>query len=43
MYDEQWKIAIEEKKKAREMWLIRGRKENEEQEYHHKKSSTQNN
>jgi len=24
-------------KKAREKWLIKGRKENEEQEYHHKR------
>jgi len=25
-------------KKAREKWLMRGRKENEEQEYHHEKA-----
>jgi len=41
-YNEECKIAIEEMKKAREKWLIRGRKENEEQEYHHKKRSTKN-
>jgi hypothetical protein len=29
-------MAIEEMKKAREKWLIKGRKENEVQEYHHK-------
>jgi len=31
------KFAIEEMKKAREMWLIKGRRENEEQGYHHKR------
>jgi hypothetical protein len=31
-YDEECKIAIEEMKKAREKWLIEGRRENEEQE-----------
>jgi len=31
------KIAIEEMKKAREKWLIKGRKVNEVQEYHHKR------
>ena len=35
-YDEECKIAIEEMKKAREKWLITGRRENE-QEYHHKR------
>ena len=35
-YDEECKIAIEEMKKAREKWLIKGRRENEEQVYHHK-------
>jgi hypothetical protein len=35
------KIAIEEMKKAREKWLIKGR-ENEEQEYHHKKKKHTN-
>jgi hypothetical protein len=30
-YDEECKIAIEEMKKAREKWLIKGKKENEEQ------------
>ena len=28
---------IKEMKKARESWLIKGRRENEEQEYHFKK------
>ena len=36
-YFEECKIAIEEMKKAREKWLIKGRRENEEQEYLHKK------
>jgi len=27
-------------KKAREMWLIKGRRENEEQEYHHKRKES---
>ena len=36
-YNEECKIAIEEMKKAREKWLIKGRRENEEQEYHHKR------
>jgi len=31
------KISIEETKKAREKWLIKGRGENEVQEYHHKR------
>jgi hypothetical protein len=35
-YDEECKIAIKEMKKAREKWLMEGRRENEEQEYHHK-------
>jgi len=31
-------------KKAREKWLIKGRRDKEEQEYHHtRKSSSQNN
>jgi hypothetical protein len=30
-------MAIEEMKKAREKWLIKGRRENEVQEYHHKR------
>jgi len=30
-------IAIEEMKKAREKWLIKGRREKEEQEYHYKR------
>ena len=36
-YDEECKFIIEEMKKAREKWLINGRREKEEQEYHHKK------
>jgi len=36
-YYEECKIAIEEIKKAREKWLIKGRRENEEQEYHHRR------
>ena len=35
-YDEECKFAIVEMKKAREKWLIKGRREKEEQEYHHK-------
>jgi hypothetical protein len=30
-YDEECKMSIEEMKKAREKWLIKGRRENEEQ------------
>ena len=30
-------MAIEEMKKAREKWLMKGRRENEEQENHHKR------
>jgi len=37
LYDEECKFAIEEMKKAREKWLIKGRREKEEQEYHHKR------
>jgi len=36
-YNEECKIAIEEMKKARKKWLIKGRRENEEQEYHQKR------
>jgi hypothetical protein len=36
-YDEECKTAIEEMKRARERWLIKGRRENEEQKYHHKR------
>jgi len=36
-YNEECKIALEEIKKAREKWLIRGRRVNEEQEYHLKR------
>jgi hypothetical protein len=36
-YVEEYKIAIANMKKAREKWLIKGRRENEEQEYHHKR------
>ncbi len=32
MYDEECKTAIEEMKKAWEKWLVKGRRENEEQE-----------
>jgi len=34
-YHEECKLAIEEMKKAREKWLINGRREKEEQEYYH--------
>ena len=37
LYNKECKIATEEIKKAREMWLIKGTGENEEQEYHHKR------
>ena len=37
-YNEECKIAIEEMKKAREKWLIKGRREKDEQEYHHKRN-----
>jgi len=33
-YNEECKIAIEEMKKAREKWLIKGRRDNEEQEHY---------
>ena len=36
-YNEECKFAIEEMKKAREKWLIKGRREKEEQEHHHKR------
>jgi hypothetical protein len=36
-YDEECIFAIEEIKKAREKWLIKGRREKEDQEYHHKR------
>jgi len=36
-YNEECKFAIEEMKKAREKWLIKGRREKEEHEYHHKR------
>jgi len=36
-YDEECKFAIEEMKKVREKWLIKGRREKEEQVYHHKR------
>ena len=36
-YDEECKFAIEEMKKAREKWFIKGRREKEEQENHHKR------
>jgi hypothetical protein len=41
-YVEECKFAIEEMKKAREKWLIKGgRREKEEQEYRHKRKETQ--
>ena len=39
-YDEECKIAIEKMKKAREKWLIKGRRENEGQECHHKRKKS---
>jgi hypothetical protein len=36
-YDEECKFSIEEMKKAREKWLVKGRREKEEQEDHHKR------
>ena len=36
-YDEECKFAIEEMKKARKEWFIKGRREKEEQEYHHRR------
>jgi len=36
-YDEECKCAIEEMKKAREKWLIKGRRAKEEHKYHHKR------
>ena len=36
-YDEECKFATEEMKKAREKWLIKARREKEEQEFHHKR------
>ena len=36
-YDEECKCAIEEIKKARQKWLIKGRREEEEQEYYQKR------
>ena len=38
-YDVECKFAIAETKKAREKWLIKGRREKEEQEYHHKEEA----
>ena len=35
-YDQECKLAIEVMKKAREKWLIKGRREEEEQEYYNK-------
>jgi hypothetical protein len=37
LYDKECKMAIEEMKKTREKWLIKGIRENEMQEYHHKR------
>ena len=39
--NEEYKIAIEEMKKAREERLIKGKRENEEQEYIHKRKEAQ--
>jgi len=36
-YNEECKFAIGEMKKASEKWLIKGRREKEEQEYYHKR------
>jgi len=36
-YNKECKIAIEEMKRPREKWLLKGRRENEQQEYHHKR------
>jgi len=36
-YDEECKFVIDEMKKPRDKWLIKGRREKEEQEYHHKR------
>jgi len=36
-HDEECKIAIVEMKKAREKWLIKGKREKEKQEYRHKR------
>jgi len=40
--DVECKFAIEEMKKTREKWLIKGRRENERQEYQKKRSSENN-
>jgi hypothetical protein len=37
-YNEECKTPIEEIKKAREKWLIKGIRENDEQKYHHKRT-----
>jgi len=39
-YDVEYKLAIEEMKKAREKWLIKGRREKEGQEYYRKKRTS---
>jgi len=39
-YNVECKFAIQEMKKAREKWLINGRREKEEQEYHHKRKES---
>jgi hypothetical protein len=36
-YDDECKFATEEMKKAREKWLIKGRREKEGLKYHHKR------
>jgi hypothetical protein len=38
-YDEECKTTLQEIKKEREKWLIKGRRENEKQEYHHKRKA----
>jgi len=38
--DEECKFSIEEMKKTREKWLIKGRRAKEEQEDHHKRKET---
>jgi hypothetical protein len=38
-YDEKCKFAKEEMQKARDKWLVKGRREKEEQAYHHKRKA----
>ena len=37
MVNQECKISIDKMQKAREKWLMKGRRVNEEQEYHHKR------